>query len=359
MMLLGAIAVLAALEAGAAPAAVVVESDSVCPSADAVREELYALGGRVPPRSASVIVRNRGDRLTVEFAWPGDAQPETRELVVEPDCGLRAQAAAVVAASWLGILPGASLQSYPLGAPPAETRDAGTVPLPTPPAALVAPSSPTSGTPTPAPPPQPHPSVEQPRTGPASVAPGSLPEAQLSVAMPGASQPRRSWLGIGLEGSAGGGLVPGLRVELARLRAGEGLELGWMASTLVTVPRSTSVDGGTAKWIRPAVGVAGVASWRKSRIQLGLDLGPLLGLTVAWGSDYPTNDTDTSVTWGITAGMRLQMVANSSRYWVELRVIDWLRRESLQHEISPSGPSGSTALPSVEGLLSLGWSFAL
>jgi hypothetical protein len=172
-------------------------------------------------------------------------------------------------------------------------------------------------------------------------------------------EPRRSWLGIGLEGSAGGGLVPGLRVELVRLRAGNGLDLGWMTSVLVTMPRSTSIDGGTAKWIRPAIGLAGLASWRSNRVQLGLDLGALLGLTVAWGSDYPTNETDTSVTWGLTAGLRSQMVANSSRYWIELRVIDWLRTESLRHEVLPSGLSGSTALPSVEGLLSLGWSFAL
>jgi RNA polymerase sigma factor (sigma-70 family) len=109
-MILGAIALLAALEAGAATAAVVVESDSACPSADAIREELYALGGRVAPRSASVIVRNRGDRLTVEFAWPGDAQPETRELAVEPDCGLRAQAAAVVAVRVIDWLRTESLQ---------------------------------------------------------------------------------------------------------------------------------------------------------------------------------------------------------------------------------------------------------
>lgn len=337
MILLGAITVLAALEAGVATAVVGVESDSACPSVDAVREELDALGGRNAPRSASVIVRNRGDRLTVEFAWPGGTQSEIRELAVESDCGLRAQAAAVVAASWLGILPGVSLESHPLGAPPAEILHSEIVPLPPPTAAPVGPSA----------------------LAPASVAPASLPEAHLAVEAPRALEPRRSWLGIGLEGSAGGGLVPGLRVELVRLRAGNGLKLGWMASTLVTMPRSTSIDGGTAKWIRPAIGVAGLASWRSNRVQLGLDLGALLGLTVAWGSDYPTNDTDTSVTWGLTAGLRLQMVANSSRYWVELRMIDWLRKESLQHEVLPSGLSGTTVLPSVEGLLSLGWSFAL
>jgi hypothetical protein len=92
---------------------------------------------------------------------------------------------------------------------------------------------------------------------------------------------------------------------------------------------------------------------------LGLDLGPLLGLTVAWGSGYPANETDTSITWGLTGGLRLQMVADSSRYWIELRVIDWLRTERLQHEVLPSGPSVWATLPSLEGLASAGWSFAL
>jgi hypothetical protein len=359
MRLLGAIAALAALEAGVAAAAVRVESDSSCPSADAVRKELDALGGRDAARSVSMMVRSHSDRLTVELAWPGDAQSETREVDVASDCESRAQAAAVVAASWLGILPGVSLQSHPLGTPPVEIQKPKTVPLASPTVPPVVPSPPTPRSVSPASPPEPQPSVGPPQPEPASTAPASLAQTHLAVEAPHALEPRRSWLGIGLGGSAGGGLVPGMRVELVRLRASTGLDLGWMTSTMVSMPRSTSIDGGTSKWIRPAIGVAGLASWRSNRVQLGLDLGPLLGLTVAWGSGFPANETDTSITWGLTGGLRLQMVADSSQYWIELRMIDWLRTERLQHEVLPSGPSVSASLPSLEGLVSAGWSFAL
>ena len=321
MSLLGAIAVLASMGASGSATAINVESDSLCPSANAVREVLDHLGGRDVPRAALVTVRNRGDRLTVEFARSGDSDSETREVSVESDCELRAQAAAVVVASWLGILPGVALVVPSLAVSPVEIRYSKIVPFP---------------------PPMPsRPSVE----------------AHASAEVP--RERHGSWLGIGLQGSAGGGLVPGLRVDFSREREGGGFAFGWMASTLVTLPRSRSLDGGTSKWIRPAMGVAGIATWRSNRVQLSLDLGPLFGLTVAWGNGYPTTESDTSVTWGLTGGFRLQRLAKSSRFWLELRAIDWLRVESLQHEVLPSGPTGSAELPSVEGLLSLGWSFAI
>jgi hypothetical protein len=102
-----------------------------------------------------------------------------------------------------------------------------------------------------------------------------------------------------------------------------------------------------------------MATWRGNRVQVGLDLGPLVGLTVAWGSNYPINETDASVTWGLTGGLRLQLPRLSSRVWVDLRVIEWLRTEQLQHEVLPAGPSGAAELPSVEGLLSVGFSLAI
>jgi len=337
MSLLGAIGVLVALESSGPPAVVAVESDSACPSADAVRAALDALGGRKAARSASMIVRSRDDRLIVEFGWPGEAVSEFRELPAESDCESRAQAAAVVVAAWLGILPGARVVSYPLGEPSTEVWYSKIAPLPPVTAPVAIP----------------------PFSEPASVAPTLPAEARPSLAAERALEPRHSWLGIGLGGSAGGGLVPGLRVELLRARVAAGFDLGWLASTLVTMPRSKTIDIGTSSWIRPAIGVAGMATWRANRVQVGLDLGPLIGLTVAWGSNYPTNETDASVTWGLTGGFRLHLPFLSSRAWAELRVIDWLRTEQLQHEVLPAGPSGSAELPSVEGLLSVGFSLAI
>ena len=342
MIILSVLGALAALEAGVAATAVTVGSDSQCPSADAVREALESLGGRNAPRPASATVGSRGDRLTVELSWPEDSQSETRELTVESDCDSRAQSAAVIIASWLGILPEATLVSTPLGAPPVVIPNLRTVPRE----------------------PEKTPAVESSTITRSIETPARPFEVELAVAdgEPSGRPPLhawRSWLGVSLGGVAGGGVVPGLRVELLRARSSAGFDLGWVASTLASMPRSKSLDGGTSSWIRPAVGLASTASFGGPRLRLAMDLGPLVGLTVAWGSGYPSNQTDASPTWGVTGGLRLQLALASSRLWGELRVVDWLHAQSLQHEIQPTGIVGSADLPSLEVLLSLGWSFAI
>ena len=346
MSMFGVMALLAALEAGAGAATVTVESDSPCPSAHAVQKALDALGGRNAPRPASATLRSRGDRLTVEFSWPGTPQSETRELAVESDCESRAQSAAVVIASWLGILPEATLVSTPLGAAPAEIPYAMAAPgEPEKSAAEQLPTA-ASSTDVAARP------VEADPTGADEVLSGQRSEDR-------SLSSRRYWLGVGLTGSAGGGVVPGLRIELLRARARAGFDLGWMASTLVSMPRSKSLEGGTSSWIRPALGLEGLASWGGPCVQWAMDLGPLVALTVAWGSGYPINQTDESPTWGLTGGLRLQVALASSRLWAELRIIDWLHGESLQHEIQPTGIASLADLPSLEGILSLGWSLGI
>ena len=329
MIMLSAIAVMVALDATVGTTTVTVESDSPCPSASAIEKALDGLGGRNAPRPASATVRSRGDRLTVEFRWPGSPQSETRELAVESDCESRAQSAAVVIASWLGILPEAALVSTPLGAPP--------VAIPYATAEPIAPK-------------------RTPLESNLPVADEALSSQRSAAKAPSS---RSHWLGVGLGGSAGGGVVPGLRIELSRAWARAGFDFGWMASTLVSTPRSKSLDGGASSWMRPALALEGMASWGGPQVRLAIDLGPLAGLTVAWGSGYPANHTDESATWGVTAGLRLQVALASSRLWGELRIIDWLHGESLQHEIKPTGIVGSVDLPSIESLLSLGWSFAL
>jgi hypothetical protein len=150
-----------------------------------------------------------------------------------------------------------------------------------------------------------------------------------------------------------------MRIEYQRAPRSAGFHLGGMAGALASLPRSESLDGGTSRWIRPAIALTAIASWGSDRVQLAMDLGPLAGLTVAWGSGYPANHTDASPTWGATCGLRLQVNLPSFVPWVELRFVDWLRAQSLQHEILPTGIVGTTDLPAFEGVLSLGWSFAI
>lgn len=336
------IAWLAAL--GAGTKAVTIESDSSCPSAHAVEQAIAALGGESASRAASARVHSQDNRLIVEFGWPGAAQTERRELVVDSDCDGRAQSAAVVIASWLGILPAATLMPTPLGTPSAGASQAT--------AASAAPAAP-APTPRPDSPPD---VAKQPVEGDAIATEDAPTHQVLEDELP--SRPRK-WLGVGLLGSVGGGVAPGVRAEHSRAWMLSGIEVGWTASTFASMPRSKSLAGGTSSWLRPALGVAGMASVGGPRVRLALDIGLLAGLTVAWGSGYPSNHTDASPTWGVTAGLRLSIALTSSRLWAELRIVDWLQPESLQHEVQPTGIVRTVDLPAWEGFASLGWSFAI
>jgi hypothetical protein len=126
---------------------------------------------------------------------------------------------------------------------------------------------------------------------------------------------RRWWLGVALGASAGGGVAPAARVELARARSG-GEGFGWIASLQAPMPRSQSVGGGTSRWLRTAVGLAGALGWRLGPVGLDVDLGPLAAIAIAWGEGYPTDQADQAVVFGLSAGLRAQLGAGPSRPWV-------------------------------------------
>jgi hypothetical protein len=348
-----ACAMLVALGAAPGGASVPIASDSFCPSADAIREALLALGGDQPSRPTSVKVRSHADRLLVTFDWSGATLPESRELVVAADCQARAQSAALVIASWLGILPAATLVPSTFPAPPSDgARETAHTPA-TPDDA--SPSAPPAGADVQAAASPAQADSEKDEEGDAEQE--SEPES-LSARSAGRTPPGpRTWLGAGLYGSAGDGLVPGLRGELGRTWPRADLDIGLLASAFVGLPHDKALAGGISSWVRPALGLAGVASLGGARIRVALDLGLLMGLTVAWGSGYPANRTDAAPTWGASAGLRLYVA--SARLWVELRLIDWLRAESLQHEVQPTGIVRTVDLAAREGLLTLGWSFVL
>ncbi len=290
--------------AGAAPrlsATVDVASDSSCPSADMVRAALDALDSPAAARRAMVTVRGRDDGLRLEFAWQGLAPTDVRDVQAPRDCGARADAAAVVVASWLGVLPAA-----PAAAP-----------------AVV-----------PAPPP--------------TISGGGAAPAL-------AADARRWWLGIGLGAGGGGdGVVAGGRVELARARHG-GRGLGWIASLQGALPRSRTVGAGTSRWVRPALGLAAAFGWRLGSLVIVADVGPLAGGTFAWGSGYPNNQTDQALVFGVCAGLRLQLGEGQSRPWLEVRIVDWPLTQRLRFD-SVGGDPITATLPALEGFLTLGWS---
>ena len=264
-----------------------------------VRAALDALDSPAAARRAMVTVRGRDDGLRLEFAWHGLAPTDVRDVQAPRDCGARADAAAVVVASWLGILPAA-----PAAAP-----------------AVV-----------PAPPP--------------TIAGGG-------AAPPLAADARRWWLGIGLGAGGGGdGVVAGGRVELARARHG-GRGLGWIASLQGALPRSRTVGAGTSSWVRPALGLAAAFGWQLRSLVLVADVGPLAGGTFAWGSGYPNNQTDQALVFGASAGLRLQLGEGLSRPWLEVRIVDWPFTQRLRFD-SVAAVRSPPTLPALEGFLTLG-----
>jgi len=299
-----AVALAAAFGATAsAPARVAITSDSSCPEATMVRAALDALGGSGPGRPAIVSVSVHADGLRLEFQWDGDGPVDVRQLATSADCAERANAAAIVTAAWLGVLPAAPTAA-PTAAPPA------------PAAPLVV----------------------------ARPAPEATPRAT----------PTQWWLGVGLGAGAGGGVAAGARLELARVQSG-GHALGWIVAAQGTLPRSRSVGSGTSSWVRPALGAAGTAAWQGSRLSVAGDLGALAGATFAWGSGYPSNATDAALALGLAAGVRLQLTGGPSRAWVELRAVKWLTAQRLLVDSSTTNPLAAD-LPGIEGFLTLGWS---
>lgn len=304
MTALLALAVLAVDGVGAS-AAVDVTSDTSCPSAEAVRTALDAQGSAPPERRAKVEVRESSAGFSLQFAWYDREQTDTRTLTAARDCQARAQTAAVVLATWLGVLP---VHAQP-GAP-----------------AIAAPLEP-------------------------------APPIAAASAASAVVEPRTWWLGVGLGATAGGGIVPGARVELARSRP-SGKGFGWVVSLQGALPRSHAIGGGTSRWIRPALAVGGTASWRVGRIAIAADLGPVASVTIAWGSDYPSNQTDRAPVLGASAGLRVLLGPGPSRPWIELRAVDWFGTQRLRFD-SALGAPVTAELPALEGSMTLGWSLPL
>jgi hypothetical protein len=178
-----------------------------------------------------------------------------------------------------------------------------------------------------------------------------------STSAPPAVEARGWWLGAGLGAIAGSGVVPGARAELARIRpSGDGI--GFVVALQAALPRDREIGGGTSRWVRPAVGVAGTASWRLGRVAVAADLGPLASVTVAWGSGYPHNRYDRALVLGFSAGLRLLLGPGPSRPWIELRAAEWFGTQRLRFD-SAAGEPVTAELPSLEGLITLGWSLPL
>jgi hypothetical protein len=283
----------------AAPA-MTLESDSACPSAEAVHAALEGLGIGEQAPAAAVKVRAEAAGLVVVLAWPDSPQAQYRNLAVDGDCAARARAAAVVVAAWLGSLPTTSL-----AAP-----------------------------------------VVEPVKAPVAGRPSASPPAE------GA----RWLLGLGIGAGASGDLdlAPAFLVEATR-RVSSRVGLALAASA--TGPRQRTVGPGTSHFVRPALALMGRMLLPVGRAQLGFDAGLAGGLAVAWGTGYPSNDTRHAFDWGPAGGLRLLSGSGRFRPWLAVHLMVWLRSQSLRYEDLTTGKATATTVSSVEGSIAAGFDF--
>lgn len=285
------VALLAAAQADAS-----VESDSDCPSSDAVLRALRALrpAAEWPDLRASIQADPAGLRLRME----GDPEAE-RWIRAPADCAARAATVALVIATWSGELP-------------AQAAD--------------------------------HPELRR----PVRLAPVAQPRP--------ASPARAGQTEVGASGlaSVAGGLVPGGRVEVTHLRG----NLGAQVSLGLHAPRGIAMGGGTTRFTRIAGAATLHARMPVRALYLGGDLGAAAAIAVAWGEGFARNDTDASVTWGLVAAVRAGLPIGRFRVWTELRALRWLYEQRVQIDAPASG-SGEAVLPSWEGqwALGMGWMF--
>jgi hypothetical protein len=80
----------------------VMEGDLLCPSEEAVRQELSRMRPPAEWLADLVVIRSNLQRLSIDL---GRASGQKRELAMEPDCQARAAATALVIATWMDDLP--------------------------------------------------------------------------------------------------------------------------------------------------------------------------------------------------------------------------------------------------------------
>jgi hypothetical protein len=297
---LPALAALCAM-AKPAPAAPLVSSDSECPSAPEVAALLAGLSTGNDRVGGAAHIRIQGGQMIVELN--SEIEPAaSRILPAEPDCGLRAQAAALVISAWLDSAPGEPLAVESTAVLPAQPRN----------------------------------SIERTTT----------------------PRPPRLWLGLGALGSldmqGAGGVLSG-EVAWARLVG----RMGMLATITAPLPRETSVGQGTAGWWRPVLALAArVPLFAGSWIFEGT-VGPAFGLLMVSGRGFDQNHTNLAPSWGATAGVRLaRRHGGRWAYWAELRGMVWPVTQSIRNDVQGQ-EARLTALPRIEMQAGLGFSFGV
>ncbi len=282
-----------------------IESDSSCPSAEAVREALVGLRPAEGWPTTTVSIAAQEQSLLISL---GAHATNQRRVAVEADCSARASIAALVIAAWLSELPSEAVVAPAVVAP-----------------TLRAPEQTVHAEPA--------------KPGPAAGGP-ALPS-------------HRREIGAGLVAENGSGLAPGLRVELLGL-VGEG-RFGWQVGVVLPAAREVVVAPGKTSFRRTSATVSLLGRLVVRRFILSADAGAALAYTSAQGSGYEQNQADESLTYGLGAGLRGGVPWGRVRIWIDGRLFKWLYGQSVEVE----GAAETSDLPSwdLQWAIGVGYAF--
>jgi hypothetical protein len=277
----------------------VIASDSDCPTAAGVRDELRGLSFPSPD-AASVAVHGEDEEVTVVFGAPAGLQRGPRKLALPHECDRRAAAVALLIAAWLGQLPNhpptMTLESLPPKAP------------------------------------------ARPPSSPVQHEPPAPTESALSLVGSFDAYPSQDSTS-----------VAALALELCHGTVGSGS--GFCASLSSQVVPSNQVG---ALWVRPALELDARARIAGDRVAFDLSVGPALGVAFVW-SDSSSVRSHQEPSVGLGLAMRLAVSRSDLVPWLEVRGRIWSATSS--GDVRPLGYyRSSNDLPSIDLALSVGWS---
>jgi hypothetical protein len=293
-----ALATVAPREAVAAER-LVIQSDSDCPSAEAVNKALLGLRPADDWPSPTVSIQVKDQAIVVDLGAGGARR---RPIPVDADCEARAATVALVVATWASDLPAQTVTS-----PVMQVAANGAAGLRSP--------EPVAGKP----------------------------------------RPRHPEIGGGLLAAVGGGIAPGVRIELVSLPGDSGV--GWLASLVVPTTRELTVGSGKTVWTRPSASLALQGRLARSGWFLAGDAGLAVATTVAWGRSYSSNQTDTSLTYGPALGVRGGRSLKRLKIWLDLRAGRWLVGQSVQVDGDAGVATASLPAWDVQGALGASYAF--
>jgi hypothetical protein len=313
------ILVAAGIAPGGPPSAVIVRSDSDCPSSSSVRDALAGLLARPEPGEALDVLelRRDGGALEVRLTEAAGRLIASRRLIEGKACGERAQMVAVLVAAWETRLRAGQQATLPHVPPPA-------------PPAIGARTS----------------AFARP-LGPAPALVGVRDEAP-PIAPRLLELETRAGLIMSI---ADGTIASGATCDVSVSR--EGSQFAVAAGVIAVGAHATAVLPGSASWRRLG-GVVDLRSMlRWNAFDLEMHGGVALTALSVSGESLPVTGGATLFDPGLLIGLRARVRSGRVSPWVEATVAFW----PLTHTVYVDGTASSHQLPSFEALLGVGASF--